>query len=100
LYKLGGGAKRLPTCGQYFRVASCHRILHTARTGNLISRIIMTRARAQYYGSSYSNHDPRTDNELSLLVVAEPTTAADADFLCAFPICILPVIIYGRKARK
>ena len=75
---------------------------HTARTGNLISRIISdTSTLHNIIGSSFPTmiKDPITIVSLLILLLSQQPRLTLIS-LCAFPICILPVIIYGRKARK
>src|SRR5882672_8361131 len=75
---------------------------HTARTGNLISRIISdTSTLHNIIGFSFSTmiKDPVTIIGLLVLLLSQQPRLTLIS-LAAFPICILPVIIYGRKARK
>jgi subfamily B ATP-binding cassette protein MsbA len=75
---------------------------HTARTGNLISRIISdTTVLHSTIAYSFSTmiKDPVTIISLLVLLLC---TQRDLTLISAivFPICIVPVLIYGRKVRK
>jgi len=74
----------------------------TARTGNLISRIMNDTGLLHNtiaYSFSTVLKDPITVIALlSLLIYRQPRLTALS--LVVFPVCVLPVIIYGRKARR
>jgi subfamily B ATP-binding cassette protein MsbA len=75
---------------------------HTARTGNLISRILsdtMVVHNTIAYSFSTMIKDPVTVLALLVLLLSQQwrlTLLA----LVVFPVCVVPVLIYGRKVRK
>ena len=74
----------------------------TARTGNLISRLISDTATVHNtiaYSLSTMIKDPLTVIGLLVLLLTQQTKLTLLSML-VFPVCVLPVVIYGRKVRK
>ena len=75
---------------------------HTARTGNLISRITNDTSTVHQtiaYSVATMIKDPITVIGL-LAVLLYQQTGLTLISMVVFPVCVVPVIIYGRKIRK
>ncbi len=75
---------------------------HTARTGNLISRIISdTSTLHSTIAFSFSTmiKDPVTVVALLILLFSQQPVLTPLSVV-VFPVCIVPIVIYGRKIRK
>ena len=74
----------------------------TSRTGNLISRILTdTTLLHNTISSSFASilKDPITIiSVLSVLLIRQPTLTSIS--LLVFPVCVVPVVFYGRKVRR
>src|SRR3954468_17560928 len=74
----------------------------TARTGNLISRLISDTGTVHNtiaFSLSTMIKDPLTVLGLLILLSTQQTKLALLSML-VFPVCVLPIVIYGRKVRK